>query len=190
MSKLIIFTAPSGAGKTTIVRHLLKKFGEQLSFSVSATTRACRAHEENNKDYYFLSPEEFKARIAAGDFLEWEEVYADQYYGTLKSEVARIWAAGKSVLFDIDVRGATNIKRAYPERTLAVFVKPPTEEILFERLKNRRTETPESLRKRIARAKDELGYEHSFDTVLVNDDLATAFREAEQLIVDFLKKNS
>ncbi len=188
MSKLIIFTAPSGAGKTTIVRHLLEKMKDQLAFSVSATTRARRPHEINGKDYYFLTPAEFRHRISIGDFLEWEEVYDDQFYGTLRSEVDRIWALGKAVLFDIDVRGATNIKQAYPEQTLAIFVKPPSPEILFERLKNRRTETPESLKKRIARATEELSYENRFDQILVNDVLENTLQTAENLVDNFCKK--
>lgn len=184
--KLIIFTAPSGAGKTTIVRHLLKKYDE-LDFSVSATNRAKRPHEEDGKDYYFLSTEEFEKRVEADDFLEWEEVYDQQYYGTLISEVERIWTNGKTVIFDIEVKGATNIKKRYPENSLAVFIKPPSPEILFERLRNRKTETPESLRKRIARATLELTYENKFDAVLVNDDLETAFADAEKIIENYIE---
>lgn len=185
MRKLLIFTAPSGAGKTTIVRHLLKKFDE-LAFSVSATSREARPGEEDGKDYYFLSPEEFRVRARTGDFLEWEEVYEDQFYGTLRSEVERLWALGKCVLFDIEVKGATNIKKLYPAETCAVFVKPPSAEILFKRLRNRKTETEKSLQKRIARAAEELTYEKSFDKVLLNDDLDLAFLEAEEIVKNHL----
>jgi guanylate kinase len=180
-TKLIIFTAPSGAGKTTIVRHLLAKYNH-LSFSVSATTRENRAHEVNGKDYYFLSLEEWQSKIDEGDFLEYEEVYTNQYYGTLKSEIERLRLSGKSVLFDIDVKGAMNIKETYGEDAITIFVKPPSDEILFQRLRDRATETPESLRKRIARAAEELTYEPHCDIVLLNDDLDTALSEADKII--------
>lgn len=185
MRKLLLFTAPSGAGKTTIVKHLLNKF-DQLAFSVSATSRANRPHEEDGKDYYFLSPEVFRQKVTAGEFLEWEEVYDNQYYGTLRSEVERLWSLGKCVVFDIEVKGATNIRNMFPEETLGVFVKPPSPEILFERLKGRKTETEESLRKRISRATEELTYENKFDTVLLNDDLEIALLEAEDIVKMFL----
>lgn len=181
MRKLLIFTAPSGAGKTTIVKHLLKKYKE-LAFSVSATSRSARPGEVHGKDYYFLSPEEFRSKTEAGDFLEWEEVYDDQFYGTLHSEIERLWAMNKCVVFDIEVKGATNIKKMYPEESCAVFVKPPSPEILFARLRGRKTETEDSLKKRIARAAEELTYENSFDTVLLNDDLDVAFLEAEDIV--------
>lgn len=184
--KLLIFTAPSGAGKTTIVRHLLEYFDE-LDFSVSATNRAMRSHEKDGKDYYFLSTKKFKKKIEKGDFLEWEEVYEDQYYGTLKSEIKRLWKDKKHIIFDIDVRGAKSIKKVYKDQALAVFIKPPSPEILFERLKNRRTETEKSLKKRIARAKKELKYENKFDTILVNDDLEVALKDAEKIVDAFLK---
>lgn len=179
--KLIAFTAPSGAGKTTIVRHLLAKY-EDLAFSVSATTRAARSHEIQGKDYYFLSLAEWNQKIAEDDFLEWEEVYTNQYYGTLKSEIERLWAMGKYVVFDIDVKGATNIKKAYGDKAVTIFVKPPSPEILFSRLRNRQTEDEASLKKRIARAAEELTYETTFDEVLLNDDLDTCLRKAEQII--------
>ncbi|WP_367392874.1 guanylate kinase [Lewinella sp. LCG006] len=185
MSKLLIFTAPSGAGKTTIVHHLLETFPE-LSFSISATTRRQRPHERDGYDYHFITKEEFVKTIDSGGFVEWEEVYENLYYGTLHSEVDRLWAEGKHIIFDIEVKGATNIKKAYPEESLVVFVKPPSEEILFSRLRERNTESAESLAKRIARAAEELAYEHSFDYVLLNDDLATALAEAEQVTRDFL----
>lgn len=186
--KLIVFTAPSGAGKTTIVRHLLAKY-DALAFSVSATTRAARSHEIHGRDYYFLSLAEWNQKIAEGDFLEWEEVYTNQYYGTLKSEIERLWALGKYVVFDIDVKGATNIKKAYGDKAVTVFVKPPSSEILFNRLRNRQTEDEASLKKRIARAAEELTYENTFDVVLLNDDLTTCLQKAEQIIEKIVLKN-
>lgn len=185
MGKLILFTAPSGAGKTTIVRHLLSRYKE-LDFSVSATNRKKRKHEKHGRDYYFISSKEFKKRIKDGDFLEYEEVYDGQFYGTLKSEIDRLWKAKKHIIFDIDVKGAVNIKKEYPDNSLAVFIKPPSPEVLFERLRNRKTETAKSLKKRIKRATKELTYEEKFDTVLVNDVLATAFEDAEKIIEDYL----
>ncbi len=185
MSKLIIITAPSGAGKTTIVQHLLSSFDE-LAFSVSATTRARRPHEREGEDYYFLSPETFKERIVHQDFIEWEEVYENQYYGTLKSEVERLWNLGKHIIFDIEVKGALNIKKNYPDDSLSIFVQPPSPEILFERLRNRNTESEESLRKRIDRASFELSCADMFDTILVNDVLSDALAEAEALVTDFI----
>jgi guanylate kinase len=186
MGKLIIVTAPSGAGKTTIVHHLLKTY-DTLAFSVSATNRARRAHETDKVDYYFLSTTEFQKRVNKGEFLECEEVYDGQYYGTLRSECERLWALGKCIVFDVDVKGALNIKRAYPDDSLAIFIQPPSEAVLFERLKNRKTETPESLRKRIARATEELTFAGKFDAIIVNDKLEIAFSEAEQLVEAFLK---
>ncbi len=186
MSKLIAITAPSGAGKTTIVRHLLATYDE-LAFSVSATNRKIRDHETDGKDYYFLSTQEFKKRIKNGDFLEWEEVYENQYYGTLKSEVDRIWADGKNIVFDIEVKGATNIKKMYPgDQSMVIFIRPPSLETLIKRLKNRKTETAKSLKKRIARVKEEMTYENNFDKILVNDILEVALKEAELMIEDYL----
>ncbi len=187
MEKLIIVTAPSGAGKTTIVHHLLRTFPE-LAFSVSATNRARRAHEIDGADYYFLSTDDFKRRVTEGSFLEYEEVYDDQFYGTLKSEVERLWALGKCIIFDVDVKGATNIKNAYPDESLAIFIKPPSKDILFERLKKRKTETDESLKKRIARATEELTYENRFDKIVVNDVLERSFKEAETMVRGFISK--
>lgn len=184
--KLLIFTAPSGAGKTTIVRHLLRRFPDRLAFSVSATTRAPRPGERDGIDYHFLSGQEFARRVSAGEFVEYEEVYPGRFYGTLHAEVHRNWAAGRALIFDIEVKGATNIKRHYPHDSLAVFVAPPSERVMFERLTNRSTEDAESLRVRIARAGTELTYRDSFDRVLVNDDLPTALTEAETFTSDFL----
>lgn len=184
--KMFIFTAPSGAGKTTIVKHLLSKY-DKLGFSVSATTRNKREYEIDGKDYYFLSLEEFKAKVADGDFIEWEEVYPDQYYGTLKSEVDRIWAMGRHLVFDIDVRGALNIKNIYKERCMSVFVRPPSVSTLVERLTQRNTETPESLEKRISKVKKEMSFENCFDIVLVNDLLDISLREAEHIVNTFIQ---
>ncbi|MEJ6693139.1 MAG: guanylate kinase [Saprospiraceae bacterium] len=184
--KMVIFTAPSGAGKTTIVRHLLKRYKNQLGFSTSATTRDKRNREVDGKDYYYLSLEKFRQKISDGAFAEYEEVYRDQFYGTLKSEIERIWSLGKHIIFDIEVKGATNIKSIYGDECLAVFIKPPSFSILVERLKNRKSETQSSLSKRISRMKKELSYESSFDEVLVNDLLTVACKEAEIMIESFL----
>lgn len=182
--KMFIFTAPSGAGKTTIVRHLLKQY-DFLDFSVSATTRGKRPHEVDGKDYHFLSKEEFDRRIENDDFVEWEEVYEDKY-GTLKSEVDRVWESGKHIVFDIEVKGATNIKKLYGDRCKAIFIKPPSLKILIERLINRNTESEASLKKRIARVKREMTYQNTFDEVLVNDLLDVAKKEAEFFIETFV----
>lgn len=184
-TKLIVVSAPSGAGKTSIVRHLLEKFPE-LSFSVSATTRAKRGMEVDGHDYYFISVPEFQSRIENGAFLEWQEVYAGQYYGSLKSEVDRLGAEGKVVIFDVDVLGGLNIKKYYGDRALSVFIQPPTLESLGDRLRGRGTETPESLKKRLDKAAYELSFAPQFDVVVVNDDLPTAQREAENHIHQFL----
>ncbi|HAQ37422.1 MAG TPA: guanylate kinase [Saprospirales bacterium] len=186
--KMMVFTAPSGSGKTTIVRHLLEKF-EQLEFSISATTRSKRDHETDGKDYYFLTVEAFKEKIDQEAFVEWEEVYPGRFYGTLKSEVERIWNEGKFVLFDVDVLGAGSIKKMYGEKCMAVFVKPPSIEILAERLKARKTETPETLEIRKARFLKELQHESNFDVVLINDQLVDALADAETLVRNFFKLN-
>ena len=157
-----------------------------MAFSVSATNRARRVHEIDDIDYYFLSTADFKQRVTEGAFLEYEEVYDDQFYGTLRSEMTRLWSLGKCIVFDVDVKGAKNIKDAFPDQSLALFIKPPSKEVLFERLKKRKTETEESLRKRIARATEELSYENRFDKVVVNDVLDRAFLEAEKVVKDFL----
>lgn len=185
MRKLIIFTAPSGAGKTTIVRHLLTVF-DNLAFSVSATTRSRRPHEREGKDYYFMDVHEFEHHIRQGDFLEWEEVYPGKYYGTLKREVERLWAESKDIIFDIDVWGAMNIKQAFPEQSMAVFVKPPSREVLVERLTKRQTESGKTLEERIAKAEEELLFENKFDQVLVNDELIATLANAENLVRTWL----
>ncbi len=185
MEKLLIFSAPSGAGKTTLVKHLLKT-NPKLGFSVSACTRAQRAYETNGKDYYFLSPEEFKTKIKNEEFAEWQEVYNDNFYGTLKSEIDKVFAQGKSVIFDIDVEGAMNLKKLYKEHALTVFVQPPNFETLAQRLKDRNTETLEKLEMRLAKAKQELEYHPRFDIVLKNDDLQTAKLNAEEIVNAFL----
>ena len=186
--KLIVFSAPSGSGKTTIVRHLLglKELG--LEFSISATSRERRGNEVDGEDYYFLSTEEFKSKIKDGSFLEWEEVYRDNFYGTLKSEVERIWQSGKNVIFDIDVSGGLRIKRKYPNQTLAVFVKPPSIDELKIRLKKRKTENENKINMRIAKASAELATAPLFDVVIENDDLQTALDEAYEVVFEFLKQ--
>jgi len=182
--KIIIFTAPSGSGKTTIVRHLLKKY-DFLGFSVSATNRKKRTKEIDGKDYYFLTSEKFQKKIEEGAFVEWEEVYKNQYYGTLKSEIERVWSKGRHVVFDIEVNGASNIKKIYPDNSVAVFVRPPSIAELQRRLTKRKTESESSLKKRLDRAKVELTFEDNFDTVIINDLLEVALEEAEQIIETF-----
>jgi guanylate kinase len=185
--KVIIFSAPSGAGKTTIVRHLLGKPEYKLEFSVSACTRPPRPHEVNGKDYFFMSPEEFRSRLQNKEFLEYEEVYTNIFYGTLKSEVERIHDDNKSVIFDVDVKGGLNIKKYFGDNALAVFVKPPSLEVLQQRLLQRSTESEEKLKMRLGKAVYEMKYEQFFDRVLVNDNLDHALAEAEKLVADFLK---
>ncbi len=185
--KLIIFSAPSGAGKTTIVRHLLRKF-PQLEFSVSACSRERRSNEKEGVDYYFLSVDLFKEKIAKDEFVEWEEVYKDHFYGTLKSEVERIWSHGKHVIFDVDVEGGINLKKAYGEKALAVFVMPPSIKHLEERLKMRETETSESIKRRIGKAENELKTANQFDKIILNDNLRHAFEEAEKAVTEFLNE--
>ena len=185
--KLIVFSAPSGSGKTTIVRHLLGKEDLNLAFSISAATREARGEEVNGKDYYFMSLEEFKTHIKNEDFVEWEEVYRDNFYGTLKSEVNRIWAQGKNVIFDIDVAGGLRIKHKFPEETLAVFVKPPSVDELKRRLKERSTESEDKINMRIAKASVELATAPQFDVIIKNYDLNIALEEAYQLVKNFVK---
>ncbi len=186
--KLIVFSAPSGSGKTTIVKHLLKQEALNLEFSVSATSRESRGEEIHGKDYYFLSLKDFKQHIKDDDFLEWEEVYRDNFYGTLNSEIERIWAMGKNVIFDIDVVGGLRIKKKFPERTLAVFVKPPSVEELKIRLKKRMTETDEKINMRIAKASLEMATSPRFDYTILNDVLEHALEEAERLIEKHISK--
>lgn len=184
-NKVIIFSAPSGSGKSTVVNHLLKKY-PFLEFSISATSRAPRGREQNGKEYFFFSTEEFERLISEDAFVEYEEVYKGSYYGTLKSEIERIWAKGHTILFDIDVKGGVNIKRIFGDAALAVFVKAPSVEELRSRLVGRGTDTPEAIEKRVAKAEEELTYEKYFDVVLVNDDLSTSLAQAEGLIDSFV----
>lgn len=184
-NKLIIVSAPSGAGKTTIVRHLLS-LPLPLSFSVSATSRAPRGGEKDGRDYYFLTSGEFCNKIDAGEFLEWEEVYPGTFYGTLRSEVDRIWGEGRSVVFDVDVVGGLNIKRIFGDKALAIFVQPPSVEVLHRRLRDRSTENEEKIATRIAKAEYEMSFAPRFDVILVNDKLETALAEAETVVTTFL----
>ncbi len=185
--KLIIFSAPSGAGKTSIVHRLLK-IVSGLEFSVSACSRPKRPNEINGKDYNFISVQEFKSKIEKGEFLEWEEVYKNTFYGTLKSEVERIWKNGKNVIFDVDVRGGLNIKNFYKEKALAVFVMPPSIEILKQRLQLRSTEDEKSLKIRLDKAQYELSFADNFDEIIVNDDLDKAVKTAVETVEKFLKE--
>lgn len=187
--KLIIFSAPSGSGKTTIVKHLLAE-NNNLGFSISACTRDRRGRsEENGKDYYFLSPEEFKQKIDENEFVEWEEVYTGAFYGTLKSEIERVWATGKHVLFDVDVQGGLKLKEYYGDKALAVFVQVPDEETLRQRLIGRGSETEESLSKRLFKVHFEMSFKDRFDVILVNDDLATSLKKAQELVNNFVREN-
>lgn len=183
--KVIIVSAPSGAGKTSIVKHVLQYLPE-LRFSTSATTRTMREGEVNGKDYHFLSVDDFKKGIERNDFLEWEEVYRNQFYGTLKSEIQRIWDEGKTVIFDVDVKGGLNIKKYFGENALAIFVEPPTIEELENRLRKRGTETDESLRKRVEKAEYELSFAPKFDKIILNDNLDDAREEMLHTIREFL----
>ncbi|HET8886666.1 MAG TPA: guanylate kinase [Salinimicrobium sp.] len=185
--KLIVFSAPSGSGKTTIVRYLLEQEELNLEFSISATSREPRTHEIDGKDYYFLDLKNFKNKIKNDEFLEWEEVYRDNFYGTLKSEVYRIWKKGKHVIFDIDVVGGLDIKKIYPDKTLAVFVKPPSIEELKIRLKKRKTEDEDKINMRVAKASIEMATAPQFDHIIENHDLSTALQEAYHLVSDFIK---
>jgi guanylate kinase len=185
--KLIVFSAPSGSGKTTIVRHLLKQKDLNLEFSVSATSRPPRAHEVDSKDYYFKTLKKFKQHIKNDEFLEWEEVYRDNFYGTLKSEVQRIWNQGKNVIFDIDVVGGLRIKKKYPDKTLAVFVKPPSVDELKIRLKKRKTESDERISMRIAKASIEMATAPQFDHILINNNLDIALEDAHKLVKAYIE---
>ena len=186
--KAIIFSAPSGSGKTTIVHHLLNN-NTDLGFSISAATRDKRGRkEENGKDYYFLTPEEFKHKIDGDEFVEWEEVYAGNFYGTLKSEIERIWSEGKNVIFDVDVKGGINLKKYFGDKALAIFVKVPSMEILKERLKDRGTESEESLSRRVFKANFEMSFQDKFDVVLLNENLEKSLAEAQKLYDSFKNK--
>ncbi|MCL4638785.1 MULTISPECIES: guanylate kinase [Olivibacter] len=185
--KLIIFSAPSGAGKTTIVKWLLEKFNDKIAFSISASTREPRDGEVNGKDYYFITKEEFLHRIAKKEFVEFEEVYSGTFYGTLRAEIERIWMEGKAVIFDIDVIGGLHLKKKFGENALAIFVQPPSLDVLVERLRGRGTDTEEKLKERIEKAGKELAYAEKFDVILKNDDLDKACQEASELLLDFLK---
>ncbi|MBP5135645.1 MAG: guanylate kinase [Paludibacteraceae bacterium] len=183
--KLVIFSAPSGSGKSTIINHLLKK-GYNLEFSISATSRKPRGSERNGVEYYFLSPEEFRQKIAGNEFIEYEEVYQDCFYGTLKSEIERIAQKGNNTVLDIDVKGAANVKKQFGERALSIFIAPPSIEALRERLINRKTDTMEAIEKRVAKASYEMTFAKDFDIVIVNDDLQTALADAENVLKNFL----
>ena len=185
--KAIIFSAPSGSGKTTIVRHLLEK-NPDLGFSISASTRDKRGRTEaHGKDYYFLTPEEFKKKIDSNEFVEWEEVYEGNFYGTLKSEIGRIWKSGKNVIFDVDVKGGINLKNYFGDKALAIFVKVPSLEVLKERLHDRGTESEESLSRRLFKANFEMTFQDKFDKVLINEDLEHSLQQAQQLYDAFKK---
>lgn len=185
--KCIIFSAPSGAGKTTIVHHLLS--GDfPLEFSVSACSRDPRGHEKEGKDYYFLGVEGFRKKIQEEAFIEWEEVYPDHFYGTLKSEVKRIWEHGKAVIFDVDVIGGLNLKKQFGDAAIAIFVQPPSVEELEKRLRYRSTETEEKIRQRLNKASSELKYADQFDTIILNDNLENAFEQAEKVVKEFLEE--
>ncbi len=186
-NKALIFSAPSGSGKSTIVHHILDLHPE-MEFSVSATSRPLRGTEVHGVDYYFLSEEDFRSRIAADGFVEYEEVYPGRFYGTLKSEIQRIWDAGHVVIFDVDVKGGVNLKKYFGDAALSVFIQAPSIEALRERLIARATDSAEDIEKRVAKAAEEMTYAPKFDAVLVNDDLETAFAEAEKLVDGFLSK--
>lgn len=185
-NQVIIFSAPSGSGKTTLVKHCLELF-PQLQFSISATTRAPRGEEQHAKDYYFLTPDEFRTKIAEDAFVEFEEVYTDKYYGTLKSEVERIWDEGKIVIFDVDVVGGVNLKQIFKDQALSIFIAPPNVEALKHRLTQRGTDTAEAIETRLEKAEEELTYQPQFDKTIINDDLATAKLEIENTLNQFIK---
>ena len=188
MGKLIIFSAPSGSGKTTVVKHLLSVMPHKMAFSVSATTRKPRPGEENGREYHFLESDDFEKRVENNEFLEHEEVYAGVLYGTLWSEVHKIWDAGKAVVFDVDVQGGLNLKRRFKQDALAIFLRPPSVEILMQRLRKRSTEVEHHLQERIAKANHELSFENQYDVVVVNDVLEDTLKTCEQLVTDFLNK--
>jgi guanylate kinase len=184
--KIIIITAPSGAGKTSITRYLLGKYPDKLAFSISAATRKPRGNEKDGVDYYFISGEEFTNKIQHGEFIEWEMVYEGKYYGTLKSELARIWSEGKFPVLDIDVKGAIHVQQQYPETTLSLFIEPPTVDELKRRLQSRGTESEESLNARVNKASYELSFKQSFNHIIVNDDLERAKKDADAVVTAFI----
>ena len=183
--KIIIFSAPSGSGKSSLIGHVLERF-PQLEFSISATSRAPRGSEVNGKEYYFLSNEEFKNKVAAGEFVEWEEVYAGTCYGTLRSELKRIWDKGHVIVFDVDVKGGVNLKKIFGDDALSIFIMPPSVEELRRRLEKRGTDTPETIAKRVAKAEEEITYAPLFDKIVVNDSLETAIADATRITETFI----
>jgi len=185
VGKLIVISAPSGAGKTSIVHQLLKDIPE-LSFSVSASSRERRENELHGKDYYFLGVEGFQQKIKEDAFLEWEQVYENQYYGTLKSEIERIWSEGKTVIFDVDVVGGLNIKKQYPKKCLSIFIMPPSVEVLAERLIGRGSESDESVKKRLDKAEEEISKNKQFDTIILNDNFEIACEQTKEVIINFI----
>lgn len=185
--KVIIFSAPSGSGKTTIVKHLLET-NSNLGFSISASTRDKRGRtEQHGKDYYFLTPDEFKSKIDNDEFIEWEEVYEGNFYGTLKSEIQRMWDKGENVVFDVDVKGGMSLKKYFGEKAISIFVKAPSEEVLRQRLSDRNTDSEDAISRRLYKAKFENTFSDQFDVILVNDNLDDAFKKAQQLYSDFIK---
>ncbi len=185
-NKVLIFSAPSGSGKSTIVNHILGLYPGSMEFSVSATSRPPRGEEKHGREYYFLSPDEFRNAVKEDKFVEFEEVYEGRFYGTLKSECERIWAAGHVIIFDVDVKGGVNLKKYFGDKALSIFIKAPSVEVLRERLVKRGTDSPEAIEERVAKAEEEMTYAPKFDYVLVNDDLNTAYAESEKVVEDFL----
>ena len=185
-NKVLIFSAPSGSGKSTIVNHILGLYPGSMEFSVSATSRPPRGEEKHGREYYFLSPDEFRKAVKEDKFVEFEEVYEGRFYGTLKSECERIWAAGHVIIFDVDVKGGVNLKKYFGDKALSIFIKAPSVEVLRERLVKRGTDSPEAIEERVAKAEEEMEYAPKFDYVLVNDDLNTAYAESEKVVEDFL----
>ena len=184
--KVLIFSAPSGSGKSTIVNHLLK-CGFDLEFSISATSRAPRGSEQNGVEYYFLTADEFRDRISKDEFVEYEEVYSGCYYGTLRSELTRIWGKGHHIVFDVDVKGGVNLKKLFGSRALSIFIQPPSVEELRTRLVKRATDSAEKIEQRVAKAAEELTYAPKFDKIIINDNLETALGEAEKIVANFIK---